>query len=167
MQLVRTTGRVLVVMALGIFVGACSSNDDSGSSATATVPTSTVSQAACESPAAATGTPVTATEKDFAISLDTSSAAAGSTSFTVSNDGPSEHEFVVFKTDLAPSDLPLDADGNVDEEGAGVTHVDEIEGIGTGCTSSLTVDLAAGNYVLICNLPGHYQAGMNVGYTAS
>ncbi len=167
MHVVRTAGRVFAVMALGIFVGACSSNNDSGSSATASVPTSTVSQAPCESPAAPPGTAITASEKDFKISLDATSAPAGSTTFTVSNQGPSEHEFLVFKTDLAPTDLPLNSEGNVDEEGAGVTRVDGIGGIGTGCTSALSLNMDAGNYVLICNNPGHYQAGMRVAFTAS
>ena len=27
----------------------------------------------------------------------------------------------------------------------------------------LTLTLPAGHYVIICNLPGHYQQGMNVG----
>jgi uncharacterized cupredoxin-like copper-binding protein len=49
----------------------------------------------------------------------------------------------------------LDADGNVDEEGEGVEHIDEIEGIPPGSSESLTVNLEAANYVLICNLPGH------------
>jgi uncharacterized cupredoxin-like copper-binding protein len=104
---------------------------------------------------------------DFAIALDASTAASGDTTFTVSNLGPSEHEFVVFKTDLAPTDLPLNSEGVVDEEGPGVTHVDEIPGIGTGCTSALMLDLDSGKYVFICNLPGHYAAGMTVGFTVS
>src|ERR1051325_1089496 len=65
-------------------------------------------------------TTVGATEKDFAISLDSANAKAGSLSFNVMNDGPSTHEFVIFKTDLAEDKLPLKSDGSaVDEEGAG------------------------------------------------
>ena len=43
---------------------------------------------------------------------------AGQVTFHVSNDDTSDtHEFVIFKTDLAPGNLPLDDSGNVDETG--------------------------------------------------
>jgi uncharacterized cupredoxin-like copper-binding protein len=57
--------------------------------------------------------------------------------------------------------------GAVDESGAGVEHIDEIEDIQPNSTQKLEVDLEAGKYVLICNLPGHYQQGMHVGLTVS
>jgi hypothetical protein len=53
----------------------------------------------------------------------------------------------------------------VDETGEGVTLQDEIEDIEVGDTQTLTVDLAAGSYVLICNIydkaekEAHYQQG--------
>ena len=152
---IRKLGATLTaIVAVGAFSVGCSSDSSTvagGSSTDTSVP--------CTSPDAATGTPVGATEKDFAIALDPGSASAGSISFEVNNEGPSTHEFVVFATDLAPDALPVGSDGNVDEEGEGVTHIDEIEDIGSGCQASLTVDLDAGNYVLICNLPGHYSQG--------
>jgi uncharacterized cupredoxin-like copper-binding protein len=108
---------------------------------------------------------VGATTKDFSITLDKTSGKAGEVTFSVKNEGPSVHEFVVFKTDLAPDKLPLTKDENdidiVDEEGEGVTHIDEIEDIAVGSTQELKVTLEAGNYVLICNLPAHYQQGMH------
>jgi uncharacterized cupredoxin-like copper-binding protein len=109
-----------------------------------------------------------ATEKDFSITLDESSVAAGSVTFDVTNEGPSTHEFVVFKTDLDPGALPTKEENGVqivDEAGAGVTHIDEIEDIEKGTTKTLKVDLQAGHYVLLCNLPAHYQSGMHVGLT--
>ena len=111
---------------------------------------------------------VTATEKDFAISVANANAKAGSVTFGVTNSGPSVHEFVVFKSDLAEDKLPMKADGTaVDEAGAGVTHIDEIENIAKDATKTLTVTLAAGNYVLICNLPGHYKLGMHAKLSAA
>jgi uncharacterized cupredoxin-like copper-binding protein len=152
----RFGGALVAIVAVGVVSVACSSD-----SSTVAGGTSTDTSVPCTTPDAATGTPVGVTEKDFTVELDTTSAKAGSTSFEVDNEGPSTHEFVVFATDLAPDALPVGADGNVDEEGDGVTHIDEIEDIGSGCQASLTVDLDAGNYVLICNLPGHYAAGMH------
>ena len=160
MRIRRLGATLTAIVAVGAFSVACSSDSSTvagGSGTDTSVP--------CTSPGAATGTPVGATEKDFAIALDTDSTSAGSVSFNVTNDGPSTQEFVVFATDLAPDALPLGSDGNVDEEGTGVTHIDEIEDIGSGCQASLTVDLDAGNYVVICNLPGHYKAGMHAPIT--
>jgi uncharacterized cupredoxin-like copper-binding protein len=113
------------------------------------------------------GAAVAVTEKDFSIAVDPSSAAEGTVNFSINNEGPSTHEFVVFKTDLAPDALPTDSDGNVDEEGEGVEHIDEQEDIASGSTALLDLTLEPGSYVLICNLPGHYKAGMNVGFTVA
>ena len=82
-------------------------------------------------------------------------------------------EFAVFKTDLAPDALPTAQDGSVDETGEGVELIDELEDIAVGDTPTLTADLAAGNYVFICNIVeqeggetiSHYQQGMRVAFT--
>jgi uncharacterized cupredoxin-like copper-binding protein len=104
---------------------------------------------------------------DFTITVDPDSASAGDVTFDITNDAGQTHEFVVFNTDLAPDQLPTDEGGDVDEAGEGVEHVDEIEDITAGSTESLTVNLDAGSYVLICNLPGHYAQGMHTGFTVS
>ena len=108
-----------------------------------------------------------ATEADYSITLDESSASAGEVTFDVTNEAEQPHEFVVFKTDLAEDQLPTDDEGNVDEEGDGVELVDELEDIAPGDEPSLTVDLDAANYVIICNLPGHYKQGMHASFTVS
>jgi uncharacterized cupredoxin-like copper-binding protein len=110
---------------------------------------------------------IAATEVDYSITLDESSAPAGEVTFDVTNDAEQPHEFVVFKTDLAEDALPVDADGNVDEAGEGVELVDELEDIAPGDSPSLTVTLDAANYVIICNIPGHYAQGMHTPFTVS
>ena len=114
------------------------------------------------------------TLQEFAVLPAQESAPAGDVTFAVTNDGPEDtHEFVVFKTDLAPDALPTASDGSVDEEGEGVELVDEIEDIAVGDTPTLTVSLDAGSYVLICNIVEeegdetivHYQQGMRTGFT--
>ncbi|HJX07097.1 MAG TPA: plastocyanin/azurin family copper-binding protein [Actinomycetota bacterium] len=107
---------------------------------------------------------VSATEKDFSIDLASSSAPAGSVTFNVSNEGPSTHEFVVIKTDDAPDALPT-KDGSVNEDQ--VTVVDELEDVAPSTTGTLTTDLETGSYVIICNVPGHYAAGMHTAFTVS
>jgi uncharacterized cupredoxin-like copper-binding protein len=120
------------------------------------------------------GGEVEVTLQEFAVVPGSDSAPAGEVTFNVTNEGPNDpHEFVVFRTDLAPDALPTNEDGSVDEEGEGVTLIDEIEDIAVGDTPTLTVSLDAGSYVFICNiveeeegaLESHYQEGMRVGFT--
>jgi uncharacterized cupredoxin-like copper-binding protein len=79
---------------------------------------------------------------------------AGAIRFDVVNEGELEHEMVVIKTDLGAANLAT-GDGEADEAGA----VEEIE-LDAGDSGDLTVDLEPGAYALVCNLPGHYAAGM-------
>ncbi|HEX5626850.1 MAG TPA: hypothetical protein VFY08_02405 [Actinomycetota bacterium] len=118
------------------------------------------------------GTTVDVTLQEFAVIPASSSAPAGDVTFDVTNEGPDDtHEFVVFKTDLAPDALPTVADGSVDEEGEGLELIDEIEDIAVGDAPTLTVSLDAGSYVFICNIydeaeqEAHYQEGMRVAFT--
>lgn len=101
--------------------------------------------------------------KDFAITSDASSVEAGAVSFVVTNAGPSEHEFVVLATDLAPDALPVEG-AAVEEEASGIEAIGEIEEFEAGGTKTASFDLAPGSYVFICNIPGHYQSGMTVGF---
>jgi len=95
-----------------------------------------------------------------------STVKAGQVTFHVTNEDTSDtHEFVIFKTDLEPGNLPLDDTGNVDESAPSLTHIDEIPDMAPGDVKDLTVTLDPGKYVAICNLPGHYQAGMYAGFT--
>jgi uncharacterized cupredoxin-like copper-binding protein len=118
------------------------------------------------------GSTVEVTLQEFAVIPAAASAPAGSITFEATNDGPEDdHELVVIRTDLAPDALPTVDNGSVDEEGEGVEAIDEIAEFPPGETQSLTVDLAAGNYVLICNVyteseqESHYQEGMRVAFT--
>jgi uncharacterized cupredoxin-like copper-binding protein len=120
--------------------------------------------------AAGTGT-VQVTLQEWAVVPASTSVAAGEVTFQVTNTGPEDvHEFVVLKTDLDPGGLPVDADGAVTESGAGIEVVDEIEDIPVGETQALTVTLAAGKYVLLCNIydetekEAHYKMGMRIAF---
>lgn len=115
---------------------------------------------------------VAVTLQEFSVGTDPASAPAGSVTFDATNDGPDDqHEFVVIKTDLGLTDLPTDENGAVDEEGDGIEIIDEIEPFDVGETKTLTVDLEAGSYVLICNVwdeeeqEAHYQEGMRTSFT--
>lgn len=155
---------VAVVATLTLLFAGCSSDDDGGSTGAS----------GGETGATGAGTTVDVTVQEFAILPGEASAPAGTVTFDVTNNGPDDtHEFVVFKTDLAPDALPTAQDGSVDETGEGVELIDELEDIAVGDTPTLTADLAAGNYVFICNIVeqeggetiSHYQQGMRVAFT--
>lgn len=99
----------------------------------------------------------------MAITLDRSAIYAGPVLFAVTNRGAAIHEFVVLKTDTAPEDMQADPEevGKIVEEG----NIGEIDGVNAGRFSALQLDLAPGNYVLICNEPGHFAAGMHLQIT--
>jgi uncharacterized cupredoxin-like copper-binding protein len=118
------------------------------------------------------GGTVEVTLQEFSVIPAQESVSAGEVTFDVENTGPEDvHEFVVIKTDLAPDALPTDENGVVEEEGEGMEVIDEIEDIPVGETQSLTVDLDAGNYALICNIwteeeqEAHYSMGMRTAFT--
>ena len=104
----------------------------------------------------------------YKITMSETSARSGDIVFHVHNDATDlTHEFVIFKTDLPPDQLPLTSEGTVDEEGDGVTHVDEVE-VEAGQAADLEVNLESGNYVMICNIDSdemHYQHGMYQAFT--
>lgn len=102
---------------------------------------------------------------DMSITLSTDTAEAGEVTFDIQNNGAVAHEFVVLRTDDAPDALPTNSDGTANEEAEGITNAGEVEDVQPGASATLTLTLEPGSYALICNLPGHYMAGMHTGLT--
>ncbi len=102
-------------------------------------------------------------EKEMKIVLSSNTAPAGPIDFVIKNVGRQPHEFVVLKTDLPLDKLPQ-KQGELDEEGAGLKNLAEEEDIKSGETTILHANLTPGNYVLVCNLPGHFPAGMKTAF---
>jgi uncharacterized cupredoxin-like copper-binding protein len=113
-------------------------------------------------------TSVDVTLETYKLTMSRNTAPAGDMVFHVTNKATDQkHEFVIFKTDLPEDQLPLTADGVVDEEGTGVTHIDEVE-VEAGASADLKVNLEKGNYVMICNIDTptpHYMQGMYAAFT--
>jgi uncharacterized cupredoxin-like copper-binding protein len=97
------------------------------------------------------------------ITLDRTTIYAGPIVFAVSNRGEVIHEFVVLQTSTSPDAMQPDPDeaGKIIEE----ANIGEIDGVPAGRFSGLALDLAPGTYLLICNEPGHFAAGMYVQFT--
>ena len=139
-----------LVAALAIATVACSSPSSSRSAA--------------GSPDTSTSGEVASTVKDFSISLDPTEVAAGEVKFTITNEGPSTHEFVVVKSDTAPGDLPVDGE-LVSEDG--IDMIGEAEDIAPSTSAELVLTLEAGKYAIICNIESHYAQGMSAGLTVT
>ena len=99
-----------------------------------------------------------------------SSIAAGSVTFDIENVGLIAHEFKVVKLNEAGmaadlTDLPTEA-GLISESGNMVDGVGTILGslleadLPADSSDELTLDLEAGEYMLLCNVATHYQLGM-------
>jgi plastocyanin len=102
--------------------------------------------------------------KNFSITPKPAQAPAGTVTFELTSAGT--HNFIVIRTELAPDDLPLLSDvGPVDTTGAEGTEVVGLVPIPFKGTKELTVEVGAGDYVLICNAEAHYLRGMRTGFT--
>jgi Sulfocyanin (SoxE) domain len=112
------------------------------------------------------GTPVNVLLEDFRVREDAAVVPAGTVSFRIRNQGPTSHEFILVRTDRAPDKLPLQSDGlTVNEEAPGIKLLDEAEGLDIDDRETMVLDLAAGHYVMYCNLEGHYLGGMYAALT--
>jgi uncharacterized cupredoxin-like copper-binding protein len=98
---------------------------------------------------------------------DKTTVPHGTVSFLVTNSGSIDHEMVVLP--LADSQTagtrPIAGDARIDEAGSlGEASKTDGEGAGKGIVSGasgwMSITLAPGHYELVCNLAGHYTAGM-------
>jgi uncharacterized cupredoxin-like copper-binding protein len=136
-----------------------------GSTATPTTPVVT----------AASGTvSVTLGETDAShmyIHVSSAFAPSGRVTFVVTNQGTMKHEFVVLATKTPAGSFPIvsfEGEANrINEDAKGVTNVGETGDMEPGTTKALTIDLPTGHYALLCNLAGHYAAGMHVDFWAT
>lgn len=94
------------------------------------------------------------------ITATATTLTAGEITFNVKNDSTTMiHEMVVVPiADATTAPAYVAAAMAVDEDAAGA--IGEVEELAPGASGSVTLNLAAGTYILICNVPGHYAAGM-------
>ena len=94
------------------------------------------------------------------IKLSRDRAPAGDIVFKVTN-GSNEtvHEMIVVPVTAKGQALPYVADEHrINEDAAG--HLGEVAELEPGKAGSLTLNLQPGTYMVLCNVPGHFMAGM-------
>lgn len=162
MNRTKIAALIAVAGATAALVGCGSSS--TASTTTATTPaTTTETETHSTATAATTGTPVAVTfgtPSEFSTTVDTPSVPAGDVTFTVTNNGTMTHEFVVVSAPDGAAALKQ-PNGEANEDGA----QGEIGDLPAGKSDTLTLNLKAGKYVLLCNLPGHFAGGMFVEFT--
>jgi uncharacterized cupredoxin-like copper-binding protein len=94
------------------------------------------------------------------IKLDKKTVPHGTVTFKVSNISKEIiHEMLVAPIKDENVTLPyVDAENRVNEEASG--DLGEVSELDPGKSGALTLDLKPGLYILYCNVPGHYGAGM-------
>jgi uncharacterized cupredoxin-like copper-binding protein len=99
------------------------------------------------------------------IKASPSKVKAGEVTFVVKNTSKDTiHEMILARLDDPSKQEPYLADENrVDEDQAG--DLGEVSELDPGASGKLTVTLKPGNYLLYCNVPGHYMAGMWTKFT--
>jgi plastocyanin len=132
------TGAAALLLALTM--SACGGSDDPG----AGTPAATGSQQTGSGTAATTGgeqqaESITVTEADFEINLDEDSFPAGAYEIEVVNEGDSTHNVVV------------------ERDGESIGQSDAVD---PGQSTTFTVTLEPGEYVLFCSIANHRAMGM-------
>lgn len=104
---------------------------------------------------------VTGSVSEWDVDVSADVAEAGEVTFAITNFGTVTHEFLVTRTSYEPGKIPLGDNNRFDEELDGITVVDEIPEFEVETTGLLKVMLEPGTYELLCNIEGHYAAGMH------
>ena len=97
--------------------------------------------------------------KEFSVNPTAPAAKAGKVTFAVQNNGRVTHEFVVLRTNKRAADL---LSGSRASEAGNVGETGDLK---PGAGKTFSINLKAGHYALICNLPGHYSAGQHTDFT--
>ncbi|MEA2611454.1 MAG: hypothetical protein QOG32_1180 [Chloroflexota bacterium] len=93
---------------------------------------------------------------------------AGMVSYTITNTGTEVHELIGFRSSLDPVAYPRQPNGDVNEEGKGITSATDGPNLDPGGTQTRTIDLTTpGRYTFMCNLPGHFVKGMYIVVTVT
>ena len=157
------------VMVLPLLFGIAACGSDGDESADTTEATSgdeeeCATEGTTDAEAAST---VDAALAEWSVDIDPTDVPAGVVELSAENQSEIDqvHELVVVRADGIDS---LEVDGDtVSEEALGDSFVGEISEFAAGQTCAGNFELTAGDYVLLCNLPLHFDQGMAAELTVS
>lgn len=103
----------------------------------------------------------------MAIRADQTSVKSGTIAFDITNWSRSVvHEMLIVSVDGSDAPLPYDYNKlKVPEEQLKV--LGDSGELAPNASKTMTVELAPGSYILLCNVVGHYAAGMAVAFTVT
>ena len=110
---------------------------------------------------------------EWRIDVGSSTVESGPVTFDERNLGAVEHDLTIVRTSRAADDLPLGLEGVSPQSAGDVVLREDHRAHGhagadgdhaeqhlePGDSRRRTVSLAAGSYVLLCPIPGHYENG--------
>jgi len=103
----------------------------------------------------------------MAIRADKTSVRAGVVTFNVTNWSRSVvHEMLVLAVDSPDAPLPYDFSKQIIPEDQ-VKALGETNELQPNGLKSIELTLAPGNYLLVCNVPGHFAAGMVLAFAVA
>lgn len=149
----RTVTALVSLLALTLVLAACGSSSSSSTKSESDGDKEATSTKASSDTKVSDTT--TATVKEMSISFDKKSVKAGDVKVIVKNEGKVMHEVVFLKTDV-PVDKLTVKDGRVSEKDS----VGEVADVEAGETKDGVIKLEPGTYAVVCNIAGHYPAGM-------
>lgn len=136
---------IAVLLLVAFSLAGCGSSSEKSD---VTTPTGSTANAADD------GTVINAVLSEYKIEPNPASASAGDVMLNAENVGKLDHEIVVIKTDKMAGEL---GEGSKVSEAGSVGEIGDLK---PGKSASTAVKLEAGHYALICNIAGHYAAGM-------
>jgi uncharacterized cupredoxin-like copper-binding protein len=176
MNQVRRLAFVAVAALAIVVVAGCSSDSKTTSSTSSSSSSSSSSAGGGLTVASSSGGPGVAvtvsdtkgTDGPMTLVASPDNAKSGDVTFTVKNTGTIDHEVVVLKTDTPFDQLKVgESEADKVDESTSVGETGD-PALKPGETRSFTLTgLAAGNYVLVCNIAKHYGLGMRLAFKVS
>lgn len=144
-----------------LLFAACGDDSSSSASTTAKAPTTAAGAAAAGAVNVQLGDTQGVNGPETLV-LSAPTAKAGKVTFVVKNTGTIDHEMVALKTDTAFDQLTVTDDKVSEDTSVGETGDPALK---PGETRTITLDMAAGKYALVCNIAKHYAKGMRAAFT--
>ena len=105
--------------------------------------------------------------EQMGLEVSPASAPAGRIEFDVTNAAAKTgHEMILVKVASKDAKLTVDPAKNRVNEAA-LKSLGEVSNLKAGASGVLKANVPAGDYILFCNVKGHYEAGMAAHFTVT